>query len=253
LGGVGAICRAARQLLRSTVKQLVARGFDELQNLVRANAIHDEAYHSLSTTIRDTAAEVQRQLDTMAEWLRRTEVEQVARLFELREVLDIAVQSALKTHKSFSPILNETVTGNVLTSASVLLVIADVVFIIMDNICRRSESGSNPAIRLSCAFNNREETLTIEIDNPVGRAVDRSDVERQLNQIRERIAKGDIQTGASGEGGSGLLKIASMIQRSHKASIAFGFIDPGQFRTTVTIPLIMQGETAALVMEGLGE
>jgi hypothetical protein len=245
--------RAARQLLRSTVKQRVAGGFDELQNLVRANAVHNEAYHSLSTTIRDTAAEVQRQLDTMAEWLRRTEVEQVARFFELREVLDIAVQSALKTHKSFSPILNESVAGDVLTSASVLLVVADVVFIIMDNICRRSKSGSNPVVRLSCAFNDREETLTIEIDNPVGRAVDRSDVERELEKIRERIARGDIQTGASGEGGSGLLKIASMIQRSQRASARFGFIDPGHFRTTVTIPLIIRGKTAELVMEATGD
>jgi hypothetical protein len=128
-----------------------------------------------------------------------------------------------------------------------------VVFIIMDNICRRSKSGSNPVVRLSCAFNDREETLTIEIDNPVGRAVDRSDVERELEKIRERIARGDIQTGASGEGGSGLLKIASMIQRSQRASARFGFIDPGHFRTTVTIPLIIRGKTAELVMEATGD
>ena len=239
----------ARQLLGPEAKEAVARAFDQLQSVARVHTVQNEAYHSLSMMIRDTAAEVQRQLDIVVDWLRRTEVEQLSRRFDLNELLEVALQSALKTHKSFSPVVTRVVRGDVVTSAATLLVVADIVFIIMDNICRRSMSDPNPEVQIACIFDEGAQTLTLEIVNPVGRALDRPVVERQLAKIREQIAKGDIQAGASGERGSGLLKIASMTRQSGRGSTSFGFTDDAYFKTTVTLPVVTQGKTTAVLLE----
>lgn len=215
----------ARQLLRPEAKEAIVRAFDQRHSVARIHALQNEAYHSLSTLIRDTAAEVQRQLDIVVEWLRRTEVEQLSRRFDLNELLEVALQSALKTHKSFSPTITKSISGNIVTSVLTLLVVADIVFIIMDNICRRSMSGAEPEVHITCIFDEGAQTLTLEIINPVGRGLDRPAVECQLDKIREQIAKGDIQAGASGEGGSGLLKLASMTRHYGRASTSFGFAD----------------------------
>ncbi|HEY2068289.1 MAG TPA: hypothetical protein VGG48_01945 [Rhizomicrobium sp.] len=236
---------AARKLLTPGAKEIATRIFDELLGVVRANAIQDDAYHYFSTVIRDTASEVQRQLDTMADWLKRPEIEELSRRFELAELLDIAIQSALKTHKAFSPKIERHVTGNVTAPAALLSIVADVVFVIIDNVCRRSMSGSCPSINMNLVFERDTETLLLEAVNTVGRSLDRVKAEEQLEILREKIARGDIQTGARREGGSGLLKIASITQQSKRGSLEFGFVDDGHFLTRVRLSVISDKEGSA--------
>jgi hypothetical protein len=170
-------------------------------------------------------------------------------LFELGQILDIAVHSALKTFKSFSPNVIQLAKGDIVASAAVLVVVADMIFIIMDNIFRRSDAGANPEIHIVCVFDKTAKTLIIEVVNSVGRGLNRPDVERRLTRIRDQINRGDIQAGASGEEGSGLLKIASLTRQSKRGAVSFGFVGSDSFKTIVTLSALVEGKTAALLLE----
>jgi hypothetical protein len=238
---------AARRLLSPGAKEAVARAFDQLHGAARANATQNEQYQALSVEIRDTGAAVQRQLDMIVEWLKRSEVEQASHPFKLEEIVDISVQSALKAYKSFSPQIEQSVDGNILAPASVLIIVADIIFVIIDNVFRRSMAGANPDINIACTFDETGETLTIEIVNSIGGTLNKLDVERRLAVIRDHISKGEIQAGASGEGGSGLLKIAIITRESKSGLVDFGFLDHDRFRTKVTLPVFVKGNTVGLV------
>jgi len=230
---------SARNLLSPVSKDDAARLFDELQNKASVFALHDDVYHELSVAIRNTASTVQRQFDSMLEWLTRTEIEQASYLFELREVVDIAVKSAFKTHSAFEPLIELNVDNAVRVPISILIILSEIVFVIIDNACRRSMAGKRPVIHVSCHLDRSAETIFLEIHNSVGSLMDRHAVEKRLEVIRERISTNDIQSGALADEGSGLLKIANMTQHSEKSCLEFGFVENNRFRTAVTLSVLI--------------
>jgi hypothetical protein len=237
---------AARNLLSPEAKDDAARLFDELQNKTGIFATHDHAYHELSLAIRSTASSVQRQFDSMMEWLTRTEIEQASHLFKLREVVDIAVKSAFKTHSAFEPAVELDVDDAVHAPISILIVLSEIVFVIIDNACRRSMAGKRPVIHISCHVNRSEETIHLEIINNVGAQLERANVEGRLDAIRRRIATNDIQSGALADEGSGLLKIANITQQSEKNHLEFGFVEENRFRTSVVLSVLIDGGSMVL-------
>jgi hypothetical protein len=182
----------------------------------------------------------------MLEWLTRTEIEQASHLFKLHEVVDIAVKSAFKTHSAFEPSVELDVDDAVHAPISILIVLSEIVFVIIDNACRRSVAGKRPIIHISCHVDRSEETILLEVVNNVGNLVDRMHVEQRLDVIRKRIATNDIQSGALADEGSGLLKIANITQQSEKNLLEFGFIADNKFRTAVTLSVLIEGGSMVL-------
>lgn len=247
----------ARNLIGSELKHEAAEMFDGLQAGVRNLATPDDNYHEFGSAVRATSVDVQRQFESMAEWFRRTETEQASHLFELSTLIDIAIESALKTHKGFSPVITKQVVGDLKASSSALVIVSDIVFVIIDNICRRSQSGSSPHITVECSFDADKETLTIDVINPVGSNLDRDVVNARLDETREKITAGDIKAGALRDNNSGLLKIAAITGQSENAGLEFGFTDDGDFRTTVKLSIILgpatpSATTAALAVSPTG-
>lgn len=212
--------------------------FDELQNAARTFAEHDENYQRLVLIIRQCASDVRGQFASMQEWLTRTEVESASRKFHLEEIVDIAIRSALKAHNSFEPELDVHINAKFVSSASLLVILSDIIFVIIDNVCRRSACGHKPRIFISCDYSSEDETLIITAINPVGKNVDKAEIESRLVNIRNRMEKGDITSGARQDQGSGLLKIASITQQSKRGDLKFGFDEDGNFRTEVTLVFI---------------
>lgn len=235
---------AARTLIGVDLKNEAVEMFDALQAGVWKLVAPDDSYHEFSSAVRTTSVEVQRQFESMAEWFRRTETEQASHLFELSTLIDIAIESALKTHKGFTPLITTAVTGDVKASASALVIVSDIVFVVIDNICRRSLSGGAPRVTFNCCFDRDDETLTIEVINPVGADMDRDLVNSRLGETRKKIEAGDIRAGALRDNNSGLLKIAAITGQSEKAALEFGFVGESEFRTMVRLSVITGPSTS---------
>jgi hypothetical protein len=237
----------AKKLFSFQSKEQAVKLFDELQSSARNDALHDDAYQALTLAIRNTAAEVHRQLDSMTEWLTRAEGEQATLVFELAQAVNIAVQSALNSQTGFTPKITFDIEDSVEVPPPTLVWLSEIFSVIINNACSKSQSGVHPTIAIKCGLNEDRDVLLIEVVNSLGKSLDAVAIEAKLTVIRNRIAAGDIQRGASVEGGSGLLKVAQLTQRASKSYLEFGITANGRFRTMVALEIQTTDGSVALV------
>lgn len=152
------------------------------------------------------------------------------RAFTLEESIEIAVHSALKSHRAFHPTLERKFSGNIDLGSADLLLVVDAIFIAFDNIKRHSGLDNNQFININCDFINDSNLLRLEIVNNVSEKIDKNLVEEKLEKTRTAISKGLLGKLARREGGSGFLKIAASLRHSAGGKIEFGFMGDHKFR-----------------------
>lgn len=84
-----------------------------------------------------------------------------------------------------------------------------------------------------------EGTLSIDVRSKT-RVQNRSEKEKELQEIRDLIRSGTFERRTRKEGRSGFLKLGAVVSQSTKGRISFGFNEASQFYLTVVYSLIMQ-------------
>lgn len=236
---------AARFYLTETLKGEVEALYGVLQENLRSAVVQDEAGMQLSAAIQSTRTAVQRELDTVGDWFLRGESQQATHVFALEDVLEVAIQSALKTLPHFRPTIERSVTGQGHTSSVVMITIVDIVFIVFDNILRRAKVGPKPNLDIEFGLVCDNERLRIAIRNPVGNDLDAPSVLEKLSRIRQKISAEDMIKGAFVEGESGLLKIAAHARHYPGSSFSF-HLNADKFETIVELPIIYLADRFSL-------
>jgi hypothetical protein len=236
---------AAKVFLSAEIKVAVDQLFGSLQACLREHVEPDDQARQLMTAIQATNTEVQRQLDAVATWFDRFESKQAAHLFSLKEVIEIVVQSALKTLTGFRPTIVPHVDGDMKAGAHAILSLADFVFVVLDNVYQRARVGNEPEIEIFCSVADSK-SLKLTIRNPIGATVDKEELKRRLASVKKKIEAGDITKGASADRGSGLLKIAAYARYFPNARFSFQLIDDCQFETELSLPVIMLDDRVSL-------
>ncbi len=237
-----------REFLTNEVKQKVIRLYGELQTGLRLAVDSDESCRHVSIAIQAVSTEVQRELDIVASWFDRVEDQHGAHTFTLQEIIDISIASSLNSLGTFRPRLSQNVVGTLTTTSSVLLVIWELMFVVLDNVHRRAKVGFEPEIQIECTLCTTSKTLRITLKNPLGDQIDLADLEKKLHGRRVRIEAGDIQKGAALDRGSGLLKMASLSRDLVNSKFSF-YIDPEkQFVTELITPVVLGVKSFTLAM-----
>lgn len=237
---------ATKGYLTESLKNQVVRLYGKLQEDLRGVLVQDDDAMQLSASIQAVSTAVQRELDIVGDWFVRGEAQGITHLFDLEDVLEVAIQSALKSLPNFSPQIQRTVSGNGKTTSAVLLTVVDIVFIVFDNIHQRARLGAKPSCSIEFSLSDSNERLSLRISNPVGSAVDVAATEAKLKRIREKIVTDDLVKGAFVEGESGLLKIAGHARHHRGSDFLFSLAD-GQFTTTIVFPVIYLIDRFSLV------
>ncbi len=211
----------ARLAIGTTLKQELHDLFDLLRAGLHEVASGDPALPELSSAIGVVSAEVQRRLDEAAAWFVRPEGQLASHKFTLRQSLEIAVESALKSHRAFEPDMDMEVSGDVELQTPDLLLLTDAIFIALDNIKAHSQVKRNVPVKIRCSVNEPDDLLILEVRNQIAHSVDKVAVEERLDRIRTLIASGEVSKRARKEGGSGFLKIAAALRHSAEGSIRF--------------------------------
>lgn len=234
----------ARNFLSISAKAQVVRLYGELQNELSRAVESEEDSRNMSAAIQAVSTQVQRELDVVANWFERVE-SRTAHKFELKLALEISVQSALKSLTTFRPNIDWDIQGDISTTSSVLLVIWEFVFVVLDNIYRRAKVGNEPNIKLQCILDTERSRIRLKISNPLGDNFDIDSTERKLETTRAKISAGDIIGGAAADRGSGLLKIASITREYHNAEFEF-HIEDRSFVTVMELPVFITADAFTL-------
>jgi hypothetical protein len=221
---------AARRLIKDDLKPRLAALFDELKKDLKIIADCDPSFPDMSMAIGDVSVNVQRNLDEAAGWFVRPEGQQANYTFTMSQSVDIAVQSALKSHRAFSPELELNASGEATLNAPDLLLLTDAIFVAIDNAKAHCGIKRDPHVSIDCRIDPATERLMLDVRNSVAPGVRTPAVEKKLDRIREVIATGTSYSGARREGGSGFVKIAAALRHSAEGQMQFGFESDGEFR-----------------------
>ncbi|QMV02893.1 hypothetical protein GHV40_16005 [Devosia sp. D6-9] len=229
----------ARRSIREDLKMKVAALIDGLRTTVGTALGESSSAIDFSLAVGRSSSQVQLALSEAEAWFNRPDVAQAAQLFTLEEAVDIAIESAKKLNRAFSPPIERVVKGDISLSAGDLVFITDAVFIAFSNV-RAYSHLKTPRVTLECVVNEQQGTLVLDVTNDVGPRARSAEQDVKLQGIRDQIQQGLVGKQVKREGGTGFLKLASVVSQSPKGQLEFGYVSDTEFRLHVAWSLIVK-------------
>jgi hypothetical protein len=229
---------SAQSLLRDQTKTRIVEIFSRLQADLLTEAGRDSSFPELSAAVAAARREVQAEIDRIAEWFKKPEVELMSNKFPLDHAVGIAVESAKAAHKTLAPEVNVSVPPDVTIVGSGLLAIVEIVFTALDNAYEHSAMTRTPRVQINAVARVDSELVDIEIRNEVGPGARSKENEEELEKIRSEIQARAFDLRVPREGGSGLIKIAAAALYDERGSLEFGFEDR-EFVLRAEVPILI--------------
>ncbi len=227
-----------RNLIAEEVKAEIAQGFDLVRADIRALAEHDAAFLEYDAAMGRVSTEVQVKLDEAAQWFVHADTLKHRRTFTIEQMLDIGIQTALKTQRGYDPIINTCATGEIRLLPPDLVFVYDVLFVGLGNAHKHS-GLKTPTIDVAGRYDEQTDTLQIEVISDC-RPSHKAQRERQVANVREAIERGTFLPRTRREGESGFAKLAAVVNQSEKGALEFGFTPDGRFRLAVTYSVVFR-------------
>jgi hypothetical protein len=224
----------ARTVVGVKLKSDLRDMFDTLRGDLHEVAGIDPGFAELSSAIGAVSAEVQRNLDDAANWFARPEGQRASHKFTLKQSMEIAVESARKSHRVFESQIEMNVIGDVELQTADLLLLTDTIFVALDNVAAHGGAKRGAIVEIMCGVDPASDKIFLEVRNRVPGNFDRNAAEAKLGRLRSLIASQEVSKGARKEGGSGFLKIAAALRHSPDGEIQFGF-DQNEFFIKISL------------------
>ncbi len=222
----------AKHEIGVVLKNQLADLFTKLREDLRIIAEHSPSFSELSTQIVDTSVEVQRMLDRAAGWFVKPDTQPKGGIYTLEEGVDIAIASALTMHRAFDPKLDVNVDGHVDLQPPDLLLLWETIFVGMDNVKAHSGVKAGAKVELSCEY-DADNVLKISITSELA-SKELSDIAKEtLETISGIIERGEIGKASKKEGGSGFVKLASVLKHTPGGKLEYGLTKDKRFNLTV--------------------
>lgn len=223
----------AKHEIEVTLKRELVELFAALREDLRPIAEESPHYAELSTQINDTSVEVQRMLDRAASWFVKPDAQPKGGIYTLEEGVDIAIASALSMHRAFDPKLEVTINGHVDLQPPDLLLLWETIFVGIDNVKAHSGFKTKATIELSCRYDGQSMLEIAMLSDLAGKGLSKT-AAAKLEAITDKIKRGEIGQTSKKEGGSGFVKLASVLKHTPGGKLDFGVTKDKKFKLSVS-------------------
>ena len=230
--------KGAREIIDGDLKMEIAHDIDQLKAEISHCAQHDPAFPELIAALAQASSGVQSALGDASSWFTRPEIREATRYFSLEEALDVAIESALKLHRAFTPEINKSVIGEISLSAPDLVFITDAVLVAFSNI-KAYAKLDHPEVSILLRLDDEKEILIVEIENDVAPRARSPQQDAHIAELAEVIAQGVKNQRTNMEGGSGFIKLAAVVQQSTRGNIEFGYSSKNRFKLSVSYSILI--------------
>jgi hypothetical protein len=190
--------------------------------------------HELTAAITAAGTDVQTVLGRITGWFRRGD-STIQEPFELDEAVAIGQELARGRRRVSAQVIEQNGTPFRIAGPYFSHYV-DVFFTAFANVAERSRV-EDPMAEVKLTF--RADGLLVRIENSIGDDVRTSEAEAKLDRIRTIIASGRTTPDVSGEGGTGLLKIANSLSKITEGwTVDFGFDGSDRFVLELFTPLV---------------
>jgi hypothetical protein len=237
-GGLDTSLNTAKQLLESKTKAEVSTAFQRLRaNLLKALS-NQSRYPELSQAIGNAHENVLRELAKVSEWFTRPGKMDTSVSYSLEKVLEIALKSALSSHRPFAPKISSSVQSDYEVRVQTMIVLAEIILTAMGNVRQHSKTRNAPEVTIELRCKKGDDALLLHIESEIDSCARSREVEQKVELIRKQIGDRSYVAKVRSEGGSGLMKIASVVHQSNSGSIDFGFNSSNRFFLDVRLSFI---------------
>jgi hypothetical protein len=227
---------------------LQARLRDALEklNMKVCTLVDSESARDFTREVTLACEDLQMSTESVSHWFRGPGPGHDEHRFKLDELINIALAATRKMRPNFSPVMKTNVAPEAdgLLSLNALTLI-DALFIIFDNVSRRSgfedrnnSPDSQPTITTKISSSDGE--LCISITSDIHHSVDIGLVDNRLREIRDGIQRGDyISESQLDGGGSGLYRLVAAFDFGARGvhAVSFGLVDSRSFNVSVRAPM----------------
>ena len=180
-------------------------------------------------------------LEKASGWFNFNIIEDHSRTFSMEEVINIAIQMTKNVCPGFEPQIKLDLEGAYppLTSQT-LTTITDILLIMLGNVNKHSGLKNNVEIILNVRLDN--ELLVVTVENEVESGIDNEVNNVKLQDIRNKIIRGEHINVLSTEGNSGLIKLSRYIPGDHcdvSKYLNFGFSGENRFIVSMGMPFFV--------------
>ena len=228
----------ARKYLTVTCSSNLHTAFNKTKNLLKKAAANDPNYAALSLAMSDATAKTEQELTLLSLWLRRVESELTKHLFTLGKALDCAIASAMGAHRSVNPSITTEVSGDCYVQVNTVVVLADVMRVALGNAVTHSGLVNPPKVSICLSIDEKNEVMELKVASEVSSNAVSDQAQIKLEAIREAIRQNQISQFERKEGGSGLLKLASLVKQSTSGRIAFQLSESHGFELNLALSFI---------------
>ena len=207
--------------IKPTVTEL-ATSLERSVNEITAAASHPDFSRAVWTAQTETL----RNLDRIKGWfqLPREEEEPV---LSLDQLVEASVSTVRAVHRDFNPQIRKDKLPEV-RYARALNRFSYILWIILENIWKHSHANSSPWVVVSASVD--KDLLFMRVENQIGEGACNDESRRQLDHIRQRLAEAKYESALRTEGGTGIIKLARLIDYTLADSkLEFGFINGAAF------------------------
>ena len=176
----------------------------------------------LHSSIQQASEELQRRAGIIAAWIQIPKARSSGRTYSLKLVFDAAIAHCKARWANFEPVSIEDIDTSIRLDAHGYPIVFDALRIALENIAFHSGVRQGNRIETSIKFNNDCTKLCFTIVSDTSKESSSKEKIARVESIREDIEKRSFADRAKRTSGSGLAKLATLVQQRQNCDISFG-------------------------------
>lgn len=220
---------SVKNYTQSSLKEAFAKLVADLKGAGYTSAL----FHS---SIQAASEELQRKAELIAGWIQIPKLRSSGRSYSVKLIFDATLAQCKARWSTFEPLSIEDIDASISLDAHGYPIVFDALKIALENVALHSGMRQGNRIETSIAYSCDSSKLCFKIVSDVSKDAATKDKLARIDSIRADIEKRSFADRAKRTSGSGLAKLATLVQQRQECDISFG-LDSGNRKFTLTFEL----------------
>lgn len=224
---VSTYLESLRAYLKSDFQENTIEALEELSEKIGLIVNNSSKTSYINDAITNARLDLQSSIRIVCGWLEIAQKEDLAQVYTVSQATEIGIYYTKQVRNKFVPQIDYYgLDENLGLTGASLVVIADILFILLDNVY--THAGSPNERKISLHFDLSEKGLIkMKMKNDLADHVDKSNVHKRFDAARKLINCGESEKKLTEENQSGFPKLSRLVVQDRTDALTFGLTQEG--------------------------
>jgi hypothetical protein len=238
----------AAGIIEDDSKRQIGAAFDSLRCRIGALRIDAELNARIQLSIGRARVATDTALSQCADWFRPSNMNEEQ--FTCEELVNVSEKMVRSVYSDFACELTVENNATFAFPTPVFLVLSDALFVMLGNVARWGRCDKVASVLLRVDADQQKKTVNLRVENELRAEADVDSVAERIEKTKLAIENRESVRYARSEGGSGLHKLANVIEYSRSASLDFGLDEKNWFFAEARFSVEFTGGQNASILAG---